>query len=149
MVREIKGFSLIEMLVVIALVAILAVIAGIPFLDKMKANKIESDIRRMYGLLQEGRMKAFGEKTALKFVVYPSDKVACIEDAATSNAIKCVDLNFDKFNQITINIDKRGTFTNGTIVYSGSKSGEVFNCISISNIRVKMGVWNGSDCQVK
>jgi len=134
---------------VIVLFAILAAIAVVPFKNKIEANKIETDIRRMYGLLQEGRMTAFGEKRRLIFSLNPADKSACLIDEATSSVIKCVNLNKSSYNPVTITIDKRGTFTNGSIYFTGDKKGAVFDCISISYIRVKMGEWNGTDCVVK
>jgi prepilin-type N-terminal cleavage/methylation domain-containing protein len=149
MVGKIKGFTIVELLIVIVLLVILAAVAVIPFKNKMEANRIETDIRRMYGLLQEGRMTAFGEKRRLIFTLSPADKSACLIDEATSSTIKCVNLNKDSYNPITITIDKRGTFTNGTIYFNGDKKGAVFDCISISYIRVKMGEWNGTDCVVK
>ncbi|WP_457642417.1 prepilin-type N-terminal cleavage/methylation domain-containing protein [Persephonella sp.] len=150
MVRKIKnGFSLVELLIVIVLVLILVTIAVIPFKNKMEANRIETDIRRMYGLLQEGRMIAFVEKRKLLFKLNPSSKTACLIDANSSITIKCVNLNKSFYPSVSISIDKRGTFTNGSIYYTGDSKNAVVDCISISYIRVKMGVWNGSDCVVK
>ncbi|WP_457621474.1 prepilin-type N-terminal cleavage/methylation domain-containing protein [Persephonella sp.] len=149
MAREIKGFTIIELLIIIVLIAILGAIAVIPFKNKIEANKIETDIRRIYGLLQEGRMTAFGEKRRLIFRLDPAEKIACLTDEATSTVIKCVHLNKSEYTPVTVIIDKRGTFTNGSIYFLGDKRGAVFDCISISYIRVKMGEWNGTDCVVK
>jgi len=149
MVRKVNGFSILELLIVMALLLIISAVAVIPFLNKIEANRIESDIRQMYGLLQEGRIKAFGEKRRLRFELKPGQKKACLIDQLTNTEIKCIELNKTDYNPITILIDKRGTFSNGSIVFTGDKKGAVFSCITINSTRVKMGEWNGADCITK
>ncbi|WP_456393603.1 prepilin-type N-terminal cleavage/methylation domain-containing protein [Persephonella sp.] len=149
MAGKVKGFSIIELLIVIVILLIISAIAVIPFLDKIEANKIDRDIRAIYGLLQEGRIKAFGEKRRFIFELNPLEKRACLIDPVTNTEIRCVGLNKTDYNPIIISIDKRGTFSNGTIIYTGDNKSRIFSCISISTTRVKMGEWNGTDCIVK
>ena len=151
MVRKIsrkEGFSLIELLIVISIIAILSYFGINYILSVMEKSKIEKDLKRMYGLLQEARIKAFSEKKEFTFSLDLINKKACIKEGTTD--IKCVDLDDNNYSLSgSINIDKRGTFTGGTIRYIGNVSNLAYNCIVISNIRVKLGVYNGSKCVPK
>jgi prepilin-type N-terminal cleavage/methylation domain-containing protein len=145
-----KGFTLIEVLLVMVIIAILAYFSASYIVKEINKSKIVSDIRKMYGLLQEGREKAFAEKRNIKFNLDLTNKKACLLDE-NDNVISCVDLNSNEYSATKnpIIIDKRGTFQNGTIYYTGSLDHLSYSCIAISNLRVKMGVWDGSSCEVK
>ncbi len=147
-----SGFSLIELLIVISIIGIISFVSIRFIKDALEKEKVVQDIQNMYGLLQEGRMKAFAEKKKLEFYLDISHKRACIRDAGTHANIKCVNLktiDFSIKNNNPITIDKRGTFTGTTIYYTGNFTGLSYDCIKISDIRVKMGVWDGSDCILK
>ena len=153
MVRKIKkngGVTLLELLIVISIMAILSYF-GIKYITSaMEKSKIESDLKKMYGLLQEGRIKAFSEKRDFIFSLNLMSKKACIIDRNTLANVKCINLDDSNYTVSTlVAIDKRGTFTNGTIRYIGSIKNLSYDCIVISTIRVKLGVWDGSKCKAK
>ena len=145
------GFSLIELLIVISIIGIISFISIGYIKDALEKNKVVQDIQNMYGLLQEGRMKAFAEKKKLEFYLDITNKKACIRDSKTSANIKCANLKTINFsiNNNPIGIDKRGTFQGSTIHYTGNLTGLSYDCITISTVRVKMGVWDGSTCVPK
>ena len=151
MARKIKkegAFSLLELLIVISIIAIMSYIGINYILKAMEKSKIERDLKKMYGLLQEARIKAFAEKREFSFSLDLTNKKACVEE--NNNPIKCVDLEDNNYSLSgSINIDKRGTFTNGTIRYTGDIQNLAFDCIAVSTIRAKLGVWNGSKCEPK
>ena len=146
-----NGFSLIELLIVILIIGIISFISLKFIKDALEKEKVVQDIQNMYGLLQEGRMKAFAEKKELKFNLDTASKKACIKDAGTSTNIRCVNLKTVDFfiTSNPVGIDKRGTFQGSTIYYTGNFTGLSYDCITISTVRVKMGVWDGSKCVPK
>ncbi len=147
-IRKKEGFSLIELLIVISIMAILSYFGINYILSAMEKSKIEKDLKKMYGLLQEARIKAFSEKKEFSFSLDLTNKKACIKEGTTE--IKCVDLDDNNYSlDGSINIDKRGTFTNATIKYVGSVKNLAYNCIAVSTIRVKLGVLDGTTCKPK
>ena len=147
MIKNKKAFSLIELLIVISIMAILSYFGINYILSAMEKSKIEKDLKKMYGLLQEARIKAFAEKRKFEFYIDLSNRKACIKEGSTT--IKCIDLEDNNYSYGSITIDKRGTFSGNTIRYTGSVSNLAYNCIVVSDIRVKLGVWNGSKCEPK
>ena len=151
MVRKIKrerGYSLLELIIVMSILAIMSYLGINYILSSLEKNKIEKDLKNIYGLLQEARIKAFSHKKEFEFSLDLSDKKACIKEG--SNIVKCVELEDNNYSlRGTIKIDKRGTFTNGTIHYIGSVKDLSYDCIVVSVIRVKLGVWDGSECRPK
>ena len=144
MVRKINGFSLTELIVVIAILSIVLVIA-IPMFSKWRTRYyIESDIKNIYSLLEEGRVKAFTYKKDLTLVV--NGKKACLKE--NSNNIKCIQLK----NPFTgsISISRRGTFNKTSIVYAGSSGIKpAYDCISVTYTRARLGVYDGTSCRAK
>jgi len=145
------GFTLVEVLIVIVILAILSYISITYIRGELDKSKIVTDIKTIYGLLQEGRSKAFSEKKDLEFSLDVANKRVCLIDSQTGNVLICKELNSSDYGATAnpIKIDKRGTFSSGTIYYTGNLKNLAYSCISISNLRVKMGVWNGNACEVK
>jgi prepilin-type N-terminal cleavage/methylation domain-containing protein len=152
MVRKINGFTVIEILIVILILSIAAAIIIGPIQEKIRAHNLENDVKKIYGLLQEGRMIAFSQKKELTFEL--SSGSACLKDASNNN-VACVSLSYPfSMNTTSLTITDRGTFDpNGgagaTIYYTGDIRSPTVNCMKIYTTRVRMGVWNGSDCILK
>ncbi len=152
-----KGFSVIELIVVVGIMAIIATMA-IPSFTKWKTKySIESDVKSIAAFLQEARMKAFTEKIELD-VVSDNGKICfkcdsgdndCISTYGTGN-ISCLELD-NSFTFSNFGITKRGTMANRTISYSGNYEGDInYDCVAVKNIRVKIGKLNASNkCIVK
>lgn len=147
--NDIRGFSLLELLIVISIMSIMAYIGVKYIISAMEKSKVEEDLKKMYGLLQEARIKAFTQKEDFTFSLNVASKEACILDK-NNNKVKCITLNKSDYSvNNNIKIDKRGTFTRATIDYTGTVSNLSYNCIKVSNLRVILGVDNGSGCEAK
>ena len=154
MVRKIKGFTIIELIIVIVIFLILLAVVYKPIVQKIQAHKVEGEIKKVYGLLQEGRIQAFSKKKELRFTLSSSgnSSTACLYDVASSSNLKCVNLSVPlsvKSGSSYITITDRGVFSRGdTIYYSGNVKTPAVNCLKISTTRIRMGVWNGT-CTIK
>ncbi len=148
--RKIKGFSLIELLVVVVIMIIILSI-GIPgFLKWIVKYRIESDTTTIYSFLQDQRVKAFAEKINLNIDVLDNEICSkcdtndstCKSLYSTGN-IKCEYLNYKFKANKKISISERGTFSRGTIYYP-SKNDAKYDCVKVGNINIRMEKCNGT-----
>ncbi len=154
MVRKInnnKGITLIEIIVVVAIVAIILGMS-VPYYTKWKKRvSIESDTKRIYGVIQNFRSKAFAEKTEYK--VKLSDKK--VEIYQNNKPIYSLSLEnnfkFTGSSTTEIKIDQRGTFSGSSIYAEDYKQTDAqYDCIAINNIRVRLGKMSeGGRCVAK
>jgi type II secretory pathway pseudopilin PulG len=171
-IQKNRGFSLIELIVIVAIMIILLAI-GIPQLSKyMQKYNVEKEITSLYGDLVNQRFKSmnsgiphgvrfdsskqytiftFDDKNYnLKFDDTNEEKDASIKTVnydlqAGGNSISGKVILFDKTGMAKTSSWGLGNFTID-INYPAK-----YNCLSISSSRIKMGVWNENDhsCQVK
>lgn len=80
---EARGFSLIELIVVLAIAAILLSLATLQFVSMSQKSAIESQVRLMYADLLEVRQKALYEKTA-RAVLVTATQFNVYSDGSTS-----------------------------------------------------------------
>ncbi len=130
------GISLIEVLITMAIIVILASVAIPNFGNWMKARKIEKETNRIYGFLQELRVKAFTKKQ--DFTLSLSNSSLC---AQSGNSTYCIDLTLPFTMNGTISITKRGTFGNGRIYYPGANPAK-YDCVILSGLRARMDKCN-------
>ncbi len=152
MVRKIKnqgGITLIEIIVVIAIMAVILSIS-IPYYAKWKKRmSVESDTKKIYGVLQTYRMKAFTEKK--EFYVKLDGKNLNIYDKETNNKVFTISLEnkfkFTGSETTKIDIDQRGTFY-GSSIYAEDydKADAQYDCVAVSDVRVRLGKYNGERC---
>jgi len=74
-----KGFSLIEVLLVVALVGILAALAAASLSNLVKKNRVENQIRRIYSDLMNARVMAMN-RNITHFVVFAGSSYTVWED---------------------------------------------------------------------
>ena len=64
-----SGFTLMEVLVVVALIGILAVVAFPSFSDWSQRSNLNADMRRLYSFFQKARMEAVKQNTTCSVVL--------------------------------------------------------------------------------
>jgi len=156
-----KGLTLIEILIVIAIMGILAALSYTSFKEWNTRQKIEKDTRSIYTQLLEIRTKAFTEKTTCGayWDSTPIKKIHFRCDNDTDDDI--TDPNgYIEIKTITLNTEFSTTLSGSSVVFYpegySNKWGSIYsnnpdnateyNCVSISLVKIKMGHWNGSTC---
>ncbi len=141
-----RGITLVEALVVIAILVILMAIA-FPSFNRWRVKvSIEGDVKDIYAMIQRARAMAFTRKVDL--TVQANGPSVCITGP---NINECIPLS----NPFTgsVDVSRRGYFsTQGTIRYNGtSEVNPSYDCLVISVNRVRMGVWdaNTATCRAK
>jgi len=159
--RKIKGFTLIEMLVVLSIMAILFSI-GIPAYTRWATKyKIQNDTKTIFSVLNQARIKAFSEKRTCG-ISWSDSTFSQIELRCDKN----YDGDIDDTDELIQKIDLKTSFKDGsnskvtfkkegfgktmiTIYTSMPEYNSKYNCIKISRTRILMGHYSGGKCAAK
>ena len=111
--RSSSGFSLIELLTVIALVAVLSAAATPSILQWRQNANLNSDMRRLYGFFQKARLEAVKQSTTCNFnldgITYSSNIGAQVVDSgAYSDGVTST--------PFVGSFDRRGLISAGTTI---------------------------------
>jgi prepilin-type N-terminal cleavage/methylation domain-containing protein len=133
-----KGFSLIELLVVLAIFFILLYLGYAKFNSWRKAMSIEDDVQKIYSEIQKARMKAFTTKTEITITIENGTlKENDVEVMKLENPFK---IDNDS-SQIVVN--EKGLFSKtGSIKYDGTPPPNIkYGCIEVSRYRIRKLRW--------
>lgn len=162
MIRNRSGFSLVELMVVIGIMIILLSLATIAFNEYQVRYNIENEIKTLYSDIMNARMHAMNENRpyVVKFTGSRSYVVAIDKDG-DRDFNPSGDTKVDKYSKDNLKYDltwnlpggtdriifnNRGLANiNGSVRITRENSSE-YGCIVISNTRIKMGKWDGSNC---
>ena len=143
-----KAFSLIELLVIIAIISILLGISVYWAPSYIQARKIEGETHKIYQLLKRYQVKAKVEKIDITVNLSPDGKTL-IFNFDSKNETYPLQVPFELSRNIKIN--QFGIFT-GTenIHYKNAPLPNVsFDCVKAAQIRICEGKWNGTACLCK
>lgn len=157
MERRIKGFTLIEMLAVLAILGVLLSIA-VPAVGKwLKSASIKQDTLQLYSFIQKARFVSYTGRIYTQ-LYKKNDNMICLQCQNTDTYCKSMypgDIEcFQSNNTVILNnrigISKVGYFEKKDSIFIND-TGNVarFNCIAISLIRVRLGKNNNGTCQVQ
>jgi prepilin-type N-terminal cleavage/methylation domain-containing protein len=168
-----KGFTLPEILMVVAILGILFVIGFLSYRGMMDRYNVEKQMKEMYVDLMSARIRAM-QRNRIHFVTFTSTQYTVYEDTSpapdgdgaltigsdTQIMQKSLMTNFPitypadwnnsaKLLQFTSKglLDTSVT-TTGTVRVAVEKNGE-YDCIAISETRNALGKWDGTQCRAK
>lgn len=160
-----EGITLVELMVVIAIISILVAAFGFSFGGWFERYKAESQIKEMYVDLMNARARAMQRSrvhfvslpAATKYEIYEDTNTAPDGNGALETGADSLILDRDTRYGMSTSV---GTFiinSDGTVSPSGSirvDSSEVtdapdYDCIEFSTTRINMGIYNGTACVQK
>jgi prepilin-type N-terminal cleavage/methylation domain-containing protein len=162
-----RGFTLLELLVVIVIFGFLMAMGSPAFSTWQRKHNAEAEIERLYSNLQFARMKAYTEKITWgvwwgtgnnPFSSYEirrdnsSPANGSINDSVDANVESAASLKFpiaSSGNIGSITFDSRGFCNVLTTLYVADATGASNDCLKISSTRIKVGKWDGSNCNPK
>jgi prepilin-type N-terminal cleavage/methylation domain-containing protein len=174
-----SGFTIIELIVVLGIIAILLAIAVISGRDALNKYRVESQTKQMYADLMNARVSAMS-KNRKYFVTPAATQYTIYEDtnngpdgdgvlqAASDRQVMQRNLNPTYAVTMipaaavvdTINFDQRGLVSwslginavptvEQQTIHVTASYGAAYDCIDMSPIKIRMGAWNGASCNVQ
>lgn len=158
-----RGFSLVELVVVIAIMGTLAAIVAINFNSWQRKYQIEGQVKELLADLTNVRMMAFQTKKMHRVLLNPTvitfRRYSSEFDAAGTEvfnkSLKFPIQQFSSgslsdFSDTIITINDRGLTSNLiTIAVAAGLADPAYNCLGVHRARVNMGKINGTDCVYK
>lgn len=147
-----RGFSLIELLAIIAVMGILLAIGTLQFNQYSRKANIESQVRTMYADLLKARSEAFMQKesrsftvtgtSGTQFKVYPSDDgsgTPVLDRTFKSTVV------FDNNNTISFNSRGMASGTK-TVCVEPLGNPAYIDSIKITETMIQLGKWREGTC---
>lgn len=145
-----KGFTLLELIIVIVIVAILLSIAIPNFVNWKRKMEIERDVNTIYSVIQRYRLKALTSHVEYEIYFENGGKTLVVNGTSASSYKLSFPFTF-KGSVTKLEIDEKGIVDRKTIYSNATgldKLNPMYDCIVISNgVSLRKGKWNGTDCR--
>jgi prepilin-type N-terminal cleavage/methylation domain-containing protein len=165
-IRSTSGFSLMELLITITIMALVIAISTLSFNTWQAKSKFEAQIRELFSDISEARTNAFTQKIGYRIEFQPSNYV--MKSYSTENEPKNAgrtikdkklkygltlktgsDLAVD-ITDHTVDFDSRGFASkNFTVIVNPLTVDSALNCLVVFVTRTNMGKINGTTCEFR
>ncbi|MEJ2183611.1 MAG: GspH/FimT family pseudopilin [Nitrospirota bacterium] len=169
---ETEGFTLVELLVVLAIMGIVVVAMGFQYDGWIGKHRVESKAREIYADMMNARARAIDRNRVhfvnmpaadtSKFLIYEDSSPSPDGDGSLSTAQDAVVVNTTVPYRLTgaerqFIIDPRGIIVNsaglpntGAAIrledVDGADLNADYDCVAVSATRLNVGLWNGTSC---
>ncbi|RTZ61074.1 MAG: hypothetical protein DSZ31_00900 [Gammaproteobacteria bacterium] len=149
-----KGFSLIELLIVLTILVIVASAVIRAYENYSQKLRIENETHKIYLLLKEVQLEAKTKKEnrCVKLNPNPGDRIEIYNSTcgSLSNKLRTVKLEVIFEQRGGIGINKFGIVADmGNIHIKDPSFSASINCVKADRFRICEGEWNGSECRCK
>lgn len=148
MARKIVGYTLIEILVTLAIMGVLLALAIPSYTDWQMERELTSDTKKVLSFLQEERSIAFTTKQNINLTIDGTTSICdgmgnCVH---TENAFTGTSTN--------ITISSRGVFGNNEHIRLQNDSLRQkyeprYSCVVLTTTRARLGRYDGTDCNAQ
>lgn len=156
-----SGFTLVEIVAVIAIMGIVIGVSALSFTSWQKKNNIEAQTRDLFTVFMEARNNSFMQKKTYEVVLNTKSYVLrsySSEGDATGIDLRSKNLTYSLTKSgsnpvvsgLSTTFDLSGlTTTNSTIIVNPVDVAAPLNCLVIFVTRINMGKMNGTTCEFK
>ena len=146
-----KGFTAFNLLIALAIIAILLNVALFWYFNYSGRQKVSADLQRVYFFLNEIQAEAKRKGCSFTIVVDNHTVNATVDSGPCAD--KSLYLPNAAFNSTTLKVNPFGVFTNrGSVVLDNATREEynlVFDCITVSAFRICEGKVENGSCVCK
>jgi len=171
MVKGEWGFTLIEMLIVIGVMAILIGIGALSYTNMQQRYNVERQVKQMYTELMNARLRAV-QRDRMHFVTFPtltSTSYSVYEDGpppdgdglftTATDSLVSQNVLLASYSAVLSNASLTLVqFTSKGLLSASTPTGYIritptaggeYDCVFIDQIKTGMGQWNGVQCIIK
>jgi prepilin-type N-terminal cleavage/methylation domain-containing protein len=157
------GFTLVEILIALAIVGIVVMLATSTFQGMMEKYRVEGETKQMFADLMDARARAM-QRNRVFFVRITGDGYKTYEDAYDNTALDgngvwdvgaetiiasatvSHEIKFDKLSSNNFSFNRNGIAdATGFIWIYSNKVQPDYDCITVKATRIKMGQYNATD----
>lgn len=153
-----NGFTLIEIVVVISIIAVLLTLAVLPLMQYHQKYTVESYAKNIFTILTRARNDAANINTA-STVTIGTHTVRVVQDrdqdGNTTGSGESMEYSFPQYTLNTLSgstivFDRRGLADGQQAIYITSYSQKVTpnrDCVGVEVARISLGKWTGGACE--
>lgn len=151
-----KGITLVELIVVVAIIAVLVISLGVSYDTWSSKYKVEQALKEMHSDLINARGSAIS-RSRYYFVDFTGTTYSLMEDAndnltaddaALATFPKTVSYTINEnFSGTRLTFDRRGLVNQNGSIWLTPSSDADYDCIVVFSTRINMGKWNGTTTQ--